>query len=73
MFSFANAGATDISLSDCSYISSEALFVIFKDSNLWDNILILFILCELVLSSHELYYIYFILCSSGSFTQSSMD
>ena len=68
MFSFAGAGATDISLSDCSYISSEALFVIFKDLNLLNNTLISFILCELILFSHGLCYMCFVLCSGGSFT-----
>ena len=54
MFSFAGAGTTDIFLSDHSYISSEALFIIFKDLNLSDNILILFILCKLILFSYRL-------------------
>ena len=68
MFSFAGTGATDISLSDCSYISSEALFMIFKDLNLLNNTLISFILCELILFSHGLCYMCFVLCSGGSFT-----
>ena len=68
IFSFAGTGATDISLSDCLYISSEALFVIFKDPNLLNNTLISFILHELILFSHGLCYMCFVLCSGGSFT-----
>jgi len=43
----AGTGTIDISLSDCLYASSEALFVIFKDPNLSDNASILFVLCKL--------------------------
>jgi len=67
LFAGAGAGATNISLSDYLYISSEALFMIFKDSNLLDNALISFVLCELILSSHRLCHMCFILCSSSSF------
>ena len=48
-FIVTSAGTTDISLSDHSYISSEALFVIYKDSSLSDSSSILFIHFELVL------------------------
>ena len=46
----AGAGATDISVSICSY-SLEVSSVICKDSSHSDNVLILFILLELVLVS----------------------
>ena len=48
-FIVTSAGTTDISLSDHLYISSEALFVIYKDSSLSDSSSILFIHFELVL------------------------
>ena len=67
IFSFADAGTIDISSSDCSYVSSEALFMIFKDPNLLNNALISFVLCELVVSSYRLYHTCFVLYSSSSF------
>ena len=48
-FIVTSAGATDISLSDHSYVSSKALFIICKDSSLSDSSSILFIHLELVL------------------------
>ena len=57
MFLFTGASAIDIYLSN---LPSEASFVIFKDSNLSDNVLILFVLCKLVLFSHKLHYTCFI-------------
>jgi len=67
LFAGASASATDISLSDYLYISSKALFIIFKDPKLSDNASISFILYELVLSSCELCHTCFILYSGGSF------
>ena len=48
-FVVAGAGAADISLSDRSYVSSEALFVIYKDPSLSDSTSILFVHLELIL------------------------
>ena len=43
-----SASATDISLSDCLYISSKALFVICKDPSLSDSASILSVHLELI-------------------------
>jgi len=45
----AGAGAADISLSDHSYVSSEALFVICKDPSLSDSTSISSVHLELIL------------------------
>jgi len=49
LFVVAGAGAVDISLSDCSYVSSKASFVICKDSSLSDSTSILSVHLELIL------------------------
>ena len=54
------AGATDISVSVGSYLSIEASLLICKDPSCSDNASILFVLLELVLASHSLYYTCFI-------------
>ncbi len=54
------AGATDISVSVCLYSSVEASLLICKDPSHSDNASILFVLLELVLSSHSLYYTFFV-------------
>ena len=54
------AGATDISVSVCSYSSVEASSLICKDPSRSDNASILFVLLELVLSFRSLYYMCFV-------------
>jgi len=49
MFVVTGTSATDITLSDCSIVLSEVLFVICKDSSHSDSTSILSILLELVL------------------------
>ena len=57
----AGTGATDISVSICSY-SLEASFVIYRDPSCSDNVSILFVLLELVLVSlHSFHYTCFVL------------
>ena len=53
------ASAVEISVSICSYSSVEASSLICKDSSRSDNASILFVLLELVLSSHSFHYTYF--------------
>ena len=48
-FVITGAGTIDISLSDHSYISSKASFVIYKDPSLFDNASILSVCLELIL------------------------
>ena len=67
IFLFISANATDISLFDHLFVSSEALFVIFNDPNLSDSASISFVLYELVLSSFIVYTTYVHLSSSGNF------
>ena len=50
------ACATDISVSVCSYSSIEASSLICKDPSRSDNASILFVLLELILSSHSFHY-----------------
>jgi len=59
-FSFVGAGIIDISLSNCSFVSSEALFIIFNDPSLSDSVSISFVLYEPVLSFCGLHYTCFI-------------
>ena len=54
------AGATDISVSVCSYSSIEASSLICKDPSHSNNASISFVLLELVLSFRSLYYTYFV-------------
>jgi len=49
LFVISSAGAADISLTDYLFILLEALFVIFKDSNLSNSAFISFVLYELIL------------------------
>jgi len=49
LFVIASTGATDISLSDHLYVSSEALFVICKNPSLSDNASILSVHLKLIL------------------------
>ena len=49
LFIVAGTGATDISLSNCSFILLEVLFIICKDPSLSDNASILSVLYELIL------------------------
>jgi len=60
MFLFASAGATEIFLSDCLYVPSEALFMIFNDSSLSNITSILFVLYELILSLCVLHHMCFV-------------
>ena len=57
LFIVTGAGVIDISLSNLLFVSLEALFMIFKDPNLFNNISILFILYELILSFFVDYFI----------------
>ena len=54
------AGVTDISVFVGLYSSVEASLLICKDPSCSDNASILFVLLELVLASHSLYYTYFV-------------
>ena len=49
LFIIASTGTIDISVSDHSYVSSEASFVICKNPSLSDSASILFVCLELVL------------------------
>jgi len=64
IFSFVGTGATDISLSDHLFVSSEALFVIFNNPSPSNIISILFVLYKLILSLHGLHYTCFICFSA---------
>ena len=48
-FVVAGAGAIDISSSNCLYVSSEALFMIYKDPSFSDSASILSVCLELIL------------------------
>ena len=64
LFIVAGASATDISSSDYSFISLEALFVIFKNPSFSDNTLISSVLCKLIL--FFLWFMPHMFCSSSS-------
>ena len=70
LFVVAGTGATDISLSDCLYVSSKALFMICKNPSLSQYCLFVLNLSWFFLWS--LLHVFHI-SSSGNFTNSSMD
>jgi len=62
VFVVTGSSTLDIALSDHSIVSSEVLFVIYKDPSYSDNA---FVICS---SFHGLCHIYFVVSSSSNFT-----
>jgi len=67
LFIVAGTGATNISLSDHSFVSSEASFIIYKDPSLSDSTSMSSVYLELVLVLLIVYTIYVYLSSSSNF------
>ena len=63
MFAITSTDATDITLSDCSVVLSEVLFMIYKDPSHSNNASMLSVLLELVLVLfYSLYHTCFVYC-----------